>query len=190
MFGSADEAVFQEFELEELERPSPRKEVDGRVIHLSRQLNVPQRLAEPVLCDFGSVVAGEQVNTTDVQPTLYRAPEVILQVPWAMKLTFGLSAAWYHEPFGLPRSGSAAELLLTMDLHNGTRLGTCLRVATSSWAEIQNIKPIAAEPTLPVSLGFLGRRRQSWLREAIFAPNSFPWKVCRQIAALVVRDSG
>lgn len=86
MFGSADEAVFQEFEQEELERPSPRKEVDGRVIYLSRQLNVPQRLAEPVLCDFGSVVAGEQVNTTDVQPTLYRAPEVILQVPWGYKI--------------------------------------------------------------------------------------------------------
>lgn len=86
MFGSADEAVFQEFEQEELERASPRKEVDGRVIYLSRQLNMPQRLVEPVLCDFGSVVAGEQVNTTDVQPDLYRAPEVILQVPWGYEI--------------------------------------------------------------------------------------------------------
>jgi len=86
MLGSGDEAVFQEFEQEELERPSPRKEVDGRVIYLSRQLNVPQSLAEPVLCDFGSVVAGEQANTTDVQPTLYRAPEVILQVPWGYEI--------------------------------------------------------------------------------------------------------
>ncbi|KAL2261956.1 hypothetical protein VTK26DRAFT_2913 [Humicola hyalothermophila] len=39
-----------------------------------------------VLCDFGSVVSGEPANTKDVQPNLYRAPEVLLGVPWSYKI--------------------------------------------------------------------------------------------------------
>jgi hypothetical protein len=54
MFGAEDDLIFQEFEEQELERPSPRKEVDGRFVYLSRQLNVPKSIGPPVLCDFGS----------------------------------------------------------------------------------------------------------------------------------------
>jgi serine/threonine protein kinase len=86
MFGAGDDAIFHEFEQQELENPSPRKEVDGRFIYVSRELDIPEDLAVPVLCDFGSVVTGDQTNTKDVQPSLYRAPEVILQVPWSYEI--------------------------------------------------------------------------------------------------------
>ena len=82
MFGLDDDSVFDRFERDELERPCPRKEVDGRVVYVSRELAVPSKLGLPVLCDFGAAVPGDRENVTDVQPDLYRAPEVILKVPW------------------------------------------------------------------------------------------------------------
>ncbi len=82
MFGIDDDSVFDKFERDELESPCARKEVDGRFIYVSRALAIPSRLAPPVLCDFGAAVSGDRDNVTDVQPDLYRAPEVILGVPW------------------------------------------------------------------------------------------------------------
>lgn len=86
MFGAEDDSIFQESEQQELENPSPRKEADGRFIYVSRQLSMPKNLGPPVLCDFGSVVSGDQVNDKDVQPNLYRAPEVILKMPWGYEI--------------------------------------------------------------------------------------------------------
>ncbi|KAK4132163.1 protein kinase, partial [Trichocladium antarcticum] len=71
---------------DELENPYPRKEVDGRIIYVSRQLNVPKRLGLPVLCDFGSLVSGEQLNITDVQPDIYRGPEMLFGIPWRYEI--------------------------------------------------------------------------------------------------------
>lgn len=83
MFGiDDDDAVFEKFENAELENPCPRKETDGRIIYVSRELGIPSTLAEPVLCDFGAAVFGDRENVTDVQPDLYRAPEIILGIPW------------------------------------------------------------------------------------------------------------
>ncbi|KAF5648497.1 CMGC SRPK kinase [Fusarium tjaetaba] len=70
MFGIYDDSVFTAFEEEELSDPTPRKEVDGRTIYLSRELRKPKDYGAPVLCDFGSA----------------RAPEVILEAPWSYKV--------------------------------------------------------------------------------------------------------
>ncbi|KAJ7735712.1 kinase-like domain-containing protein [Mycena metata] len=77
MFGIKDGiAAFEKFEQAELERPSPRKEIDGRFIYLSRQLDQPRELDLPVLGDFGEARCGEQRHTQDVQPDKYRSPEI------------------------------------------------------------------------------------------------------------------
>lgn len=84
MFSIKDDSVFTDFEEDELQRPVPRKEVDtnGRTIYESRELKVPKQPGPPVLCDFGSAIQGDQYHTVFVQPKIYRAPEVILGVPW------------------------------------------------------------------------------------------------------------
>lgn len=82
MFGIADDSVFSDFEENELRDPCPRKELDGRIIYISRELGMPKKLGAPVLCDFGSVVLGNEKHSEDIQPNIYRAPEVILEVPW------------------------------------------------------------------------------------------------------------
>ncbi|CAG8325404.1 unnamed protein product [Penicillium nalgiovense] len=83
MFGIADDSVFSDFENNELQNPCPRKELDGRTIYTSRALRMPKNLGAPVLCDFGSAVMGDEQHSEDIQPDIYRAPEVILQVPWS-----------------------------------------------------------------------------------------------------------
>ncbi|KAJ5582657.1 hypothetical protein N7535_001277 [Penicillium sp. DV-2018c] len=82
MFGIADDSVFPDFEERELETPSPRKELDGRIIYVSRELRMPREWGAPVLCDFGSAMPGGIEHFEDIQPNIYRAPEVILEAPW------------------------------------------------------------------------------------------------------------
>lgn len=86
MFGSEDDTIFEEFEKEEMQNPTPRKEINGRVISVSRQLRFPKALAPPLLCDFGSAVLGDTEHVEDVQPDVYRSPEVILKVPWSYQI--------------------------------------------------------------------------------------------------------
>lgn len=86
MFGIDDDSVFTAFEEQELLDPSPRKVVDGRAIYLSRELQMPKNWGAPVLCDFGSAVVGGKEHLEDVQPDIYRAPEVILEAPWSYQV--------------------------------------------------------------------------------------------------------
>lgn len=82
MLGIEDDSVFSDFENDELDTPSPRKEIDGRTIYVSRELGMPKEWGAPVLCDFGSAVLGDIEHSEDIQPDFYRAPEVILEAPW------------------------------------------------------------------------------------------------------------
>ncbi|GFF55895.1 hypothetical protein IFM58399_10185 [Aspergillus lentulus] len=82
MFGITDDSVFSDFEEQELQTPCPRKGLDGRIIYVSWELRMPKECGAPVLCDFGSAVFGGIEHSEDIQPNIYRAPEVILEVPW------------------------------------------------------------------------------------------------------------
>lgn len=87
MFGIEDDSVFTAFEDQELLEPSPRKLVDGdRIIYVSRELQMHKKWGLPVLCDFGSAVPGDMEHSEDVQPNVYRAPEVILEAPWSYQI--------------------------------------------------------------------------------------------------------
>ncbi|KAF7548878.1 hypothetical protein G7Z17_g6771 [Cylindrodendrum hubeiense] len=86
MFGIEDDSVFSAFEEQELLDPSPRKLVDGRAIYASRELQMPKNWGAPVLCDFGAAVAGDTEHLEDIQPDVYRAPEVILEAPWSYEV--------------------------------------------------------------------------------------------------------
>ncbi|KAG9232326.1 hypothetical protein BJ875DRAFT_443257 [Amylocarpus encephaloides] len=85
--GIDDENVLTGFEEAEVRDPSPCK-VDGdRVIYTSRQMRVREVSAgRPVLCDFGEARIGDGKSAEDIQPFLYRAPEVILRKSWDKKV--------------------------------------------------------------------------------------------------------
>ncbi|KXN92839.1 Serine/threonine-protein kinase SRPK [Leucoagaricus sp. SymC.cos] len=84
MFSVTDYSVFEDFEEEELNKPCARKELDGRIIYQSRKLSKPRGFGALVLSDFGSAVPLDDgiEHREDIQPDVYRAPEIILGVPW------------------------------------------------------------------------------------------------------------
>lgn len=77
-----DQSILEHFEKAELSSPSPRKIDSDRVIYESRGLIRPERPGRPVLCDFGEARFGKSTYTDKIQPYVYRAPEIILNIPW------------------------------------------------------------------------------------------------------------
>jgi hypothetical protein len=86
MLGIEDDAIFKSFEEEEWAEPSLRK-IDGdRIIYATRQVGVPDNPSHAVLCDFGDAQFGEEMYIGEVMPDLYRAPEIVLGIPWNEKI--------------------------------------------------------------------------------------------------------
>jgi serine/threonine protein kinase len=87
MFELYDQSALIKFEQAELDSPSPRKETNARVIHVTREMEfIPGHMGAPVLCDFGSAVFADKLHNSDAQPKWYRCPEVILGIPWSHKI--------------------------------------------------------------------------------------------------------
>ncbi|KAL9000350.1 MAG: hypothetical protein Q9169_001067 [Polycauliona sp. 2 TL-2023] len=88
LLGIEDNSIFQKFIEAEKEHPSPRKESQGYTIYLSRAFDYPsgKDIGEPLLSDFGSAVFGDVSHDQDVQPNVYRAPEVCLEAPWSYSI--------------------------------------------------------------------------------------------------------
>lgn len=78
-----DETVLNDFVQAEQKAPSRRKFVNGTPIYASRLLGLPRSFGDPILSDFGSAVRGDVEHTEDVQPNIYRAPEVMLKAKWS-----------------------------------------------------------------------------------------------------------
>lgn len=80
-----DKSILQKFIKAEQEHPSPRKEVQGYTVYGSRAFDSPsgKSIGQPLLSDFGSAVFGDVEHDEDVQPNVYRAPEVCLKAPWS-----------------------------------------------------------------------------------------------------------
>lgn len=85
LFHVSEDSIFRQFEQEELQNPSARKvDLEGnRTVYEARSLQRPRKVGHTVLCDFGEARFGQETYSDDIQPFAYRAPEVILQVPWS-----------------------------------------------------------------------------------------------------------
>lgn len=84
MLSIEDERILDEFAKQEKENPGPRKLVEkDRTIYTSRKLPLPKDdlWGQPVLCDFGEARVGHS-HTGNIQPDIYRAPEVLFGMPW------------------------------------------------------------------------------------------------------------
>ena len=87
MLTLADSTMLSDFAKAEEEGPSTRKTIDkSRTIYKSRRFRAPKNgkgYDLPVLCDFGEARIGMKQETGPfVQPHIYRAPEVIFEMPW------------------------------------------------------------------------------------------------------------
>ncbi len=80
LLGVHDNSVFATFEKCEAEDPVPRKELDDRTIYLSRSIPLTNGL--PSLSDMSEARFSDSEHTDLIMPDVYRAPEVILGMPW------------------------------------------------------------------------------------------------------------
>ncbi|KAF4760869.1 hypothetical protein HAV15_005963 [Penicillium sp. str.  len=78
--------VLADFEEAEKSSPSPGKIVGDGVIYCSRKLTKTKLHGQPILCDFGQARFGSTRYCGDIQPYIYRAPEVLLRMPWDQKV--------------------------------------------------------------------------------------------------------
>lgn len=62
--------------------------MQGYTVYASRAFDSPsgKSIGEPLLSDFGSAVSGDVEHDEDVQPNVYRAPEVCLKAPWSYSI--------------------------------------------------------------------------------------------------------
>ncbi|KIH93985.1 protein kinase [Sporothrix brasiliensis 5110] len=83
LIGVMDQAVFDKIASLEARTPSRRKYVDGTVIHAS--LGVVDSIGPLALCDMGQARIGPR-HEGIAMPAPFRAPEVILGMPWDKKI--------------------------------------------------------------------------------------------------------
>ncbi|KAI9666607.1 MAG: hypothetical protein M1821_004543 [Bathelium mastoideum] len=81
LLGIHDESVLAKFEQYETDNPCPRKELDDRTIYLSRPM--PLTKGEPSITDLSEARFGDSKHTDRIMPNVYRAPEIILGLPWS-----------------------------------------------------------------------------------------------------------
>lgn len=102
-----DETMPKDFERAELESPTPRKVIDKtRSIYLSRRFGKPKNhdWGYPILCDFGEARIGTVQRTNMfVQPHIYRAPEVVFEIPWGPPVDIWNLGALVIQPSGWAR---------------------------------------------------------------------------------------
>ncbi|KAL5339543.1 kinase-like domain-containing protein [Aspergillus crustosus] len=79
-------SILESVAQDEMNNPSPRKQLDGRDIYLSQNYwgLLPNELGRSVITDFGLAVRGDgPPNSHYIQPEGYRAPEVCLGADWS-----------------------------------------------------------------------------------------------------------
>ncbi|KAL8885807.1 MAG: hypothetical protein Q9215_006388 [Flavoplaca cf. flavocitrina] len=78
LLGINDKSIIQRFVEAEQEHSLARKDVQGYTVYAPRAFDSPsgKSIGEPLLSDFGSAVSGDVEHDEDVQPNVYRAPEI------------------------------------------------------------------------------------------------------------------
>lgn len=111
MLAIEDDGMLADFVKEEDDSPTPRKQIDeSRIIYKSRKFRRPGKTKGyglPTLCDFGeSRIGATQESNPFVQPHIYRAPEVMFDMPWGSAADIWNLAGLVRTPFSnspLPR---------------------------------------------------------------------------------------
>ncbi|ELR03273.1 hypothetical protein VC83_07278 [Pseudogymnoascus destructans] len=82
LLGLTDSSIVEQLDTKEIAASSFYKGVNGYNLYKSANFGIPTRFGRPILCDFSLARKGQVEHCHDIQPDPYRAPEVILEMPW------------------------------------------------------------------------------------------------------------
>ena len=97
LLGVLDNSCFDRFERDEFDYPMPRKELPSRTVYVSRPM--PLSKGAPLLCDLSEARFETSSNSDFVIPDVYRAPEVVLGMPWSKPIDlwgFVMTVCGFH----------------------------------------------------------------------------------------------
>jgi hypothetical protein len=80
-----NESIFTDYERAQVDSPIHRKVIsEERTIYASRPFRQPHEHAYglPVLCDFGESRIGGSHAYAEIQPEVYKSPEILMQMDW------------------------------------------------------------------------------------------------------------
>ncbi|KAK6211166.1 hypothetical protein QIS74_10430 [Colletotrichum tabaci] len=86
MLAITDTSILDDLVEAEWALPSARKIVGERITYASTGLEIPDDPGDPIICDFGDARFGDGPFEGQVMPDLYRAPEIIIGIPWDEKI--------------------------------------------------------------------------------------------------------
>ena len=107
------------------------------MIYESRGLKRLNKPGRPVLCDFGEARFGKKTYIDDIEPYVYRAPEIILDIPWTYSAdiwNLGVMVSVSNANVGCFIAQQSRSVL------NINRSGTFLKISTCSM-----LRMVAAE---------------------------------------------
>ncbi|KAG6871840.1 hypothetical protein C0995_015879 [Termitomyces sp. Mi166 len=115
-----DRSVLKDMEENEIKNPSARKVTDQTAVFETSLYPGPVRrwIGEkslPVLCDFGEARMKEKFYTGLIQPAVFRAPEVFLQIPWGTPVdiwSFGCMVRFIKVPSAIAFSSVSIDMEL------------------------------------------------------------------------------
>ena len=82
LLGLIDSLIVEQLDRKEIAASSLYKSVNGYNLYRSINFGIPTTFGRPILCDFSLARNGQVEHCHDIQPDPYRAPEVILEIPW------------------------------------------------------------------------------------------------------------
>ncbi|KAH8162416.1 hypothetical protein CIB48_g5836 [Xylaria polymorpha] len=82
LLGLVDSSIVEQLDTKEIAASSLYKSVNGYNLYKSANFGIPTRFGRPILCDFSLARNGQVEHCHDIQPDPYRAPEIILEMPW------------------------------------------------------------------------------------------------------------
>jgi serine/threonine-protein kinase SRPK3 len=82
LLGLVDSSIVEQLDTKEIAASSLYKSVNGYNLYKSVNFGIPTKFGRPIQCDFSLARNGQVEHCHDIQPDPYRAPEVILEMPW------------------------------------------------------------------------------------------------------------
>jgi serine/threonine protein kinase len=123
LLGLVDSSIVGQLDTKEIAASSLYKSVDGYNLYRSANFGIPTRFGRPILCDFSLARNGQVEHCHDIQPDPYRAPEVILEMPWGYAVDIWNVGVMVQDFLHVANSTK---------LMRASRSGTCLRTDACS----------------------------------------------------------
>ncbi|KXH69035.1 hypothetical protein CSAL01_07477 [Colletotrichum salicis] len=114
MLSISDTTILDDLVKEEWRLPSARKVMGDRTTYASTGLEIPDDPGDPVISDFGDAQYGEGDFDGEVMPDLYRAPEIILGIPWDEKIDIWALGLMVKDPHTAKRLANVDADLFTV----------------------------------------------------------------------------